>query len=83
MDLLVFPAALKQLKALPSADAKRLLEALQAIADAHPQRLSLVTQMLGHHGIWRARKGDYRAVYAMEGDTMTVVAVGHRKDMYE
>ena len=48
---------------------------MQAIADAHPQRLSFVTEMVGHHGIWRARKGDYRAVYAIEGDTMTVVAV--------
>ncbi len=83
MDLVISPAALKQLQAIPAPDAKRLLTALRQVAKLHPQRMSYVTEIVGAAGAYRARKGDYRAVFSVAGNTMTAVAVGHRKEVYE
>ncbi len=33
-------------------------------------------------GTYKLRVGDWRVVYAVEGDSVTVLAVGHRKDIY-
>lgn len=83
MELAFTPAALKSLKALPKADAKRLVEALQLVAEQHPERMSFVTELTGGEGLWRARKGDYRAVYRVTATAIMVEAVGNRKDIYE
>jgi mRNA interferase RelE/StbE len=34
-------------------------------------------------GCRRIRVGDYRVVYVVYGDLVTVVEIGHRKDIYE
>jgi mRNA interferase RelE/StbE len=34
-------------------------------------------------GYYRIRTGDYRVVFAVEGDTIVIMQVGHRKDIYE
>lgn len=41
--------------------------------------------LTGHPGQFRVRHGKYRAVYQLDSatDTMTVLAVGIRKDVYE
>lgn len=83
MQLVVTRAAQKQLRAIPKDDAKRLVEALQAVADSHPQRLGYVTEIVGRSGAWRARKGNYRAIYLITKDAIEVLAVGNRKDVYE
>jgi len=35
-------------------------------------------------GLWSARRGDYRVVYSIEDDviTVTVLRLGHRRDAY-
>jgi mRNA-degrading endonuclease RelE of RelBE toxin-antitoxin system len=35
-------------------------------------------------GMWSARRGEYRVVYAIDADTITVTAIrlGHRRDAY-
>ena len=32
---------------------------------------------------FRLRVGDYRVIFMLEGDTMTILKVGHRKNIYE
>jgi mRNA-degrading endonuclease RelE of RelBE toxin-antitoxin system len=64
------------------ADARRLRAALQQVADDHPRRQSFVTEMVWMRDIWRARKGDFRAVFTVEGTTLRVISVGNRKDIY-
>ncbi len=34
-------------------------------------------------GCRRIRVGEYRVVYLIEGDSVTVVKIGHRKEVYE
>lgn len=82
MELIYETAALKDLKALPKVDAKRIMEALQQVADLHPQRLSFITEMQGNPGYWRARKGMWRAVYRQTDVAIEVVAVNKRGEIY-
>ena len=83
MELVITPAAQKDFKATPKADANRLQTALQLAADSYPQRLSFVTEIVGNPGLWRARKGNYRALFRITKIAVVVVAAGSRKDIYE
>ena len=82
MDVIFSATARKQLAAMPKAEAAGLEEALRQIAAAQPQRLSFVTEMAGRPGYWRARKGDYRAVFSIKGGQIDIESVGHRKEIY-
>ena len=82
MDLLITPGASKGLKAMPKVDARRLIEALRMVADQHPQRMSFVTEIVGSPGLWRARKGNYRALFRITETSAVVEAAGIRKDIY-
>jgi mRNA interferase RelE/StbE len=82
MALLIPPHVLKQLAAMPKADRKRLLDALEAVAQDPTRRFAFVTQLVGQAGVWRLRKGDWRAVYRVyEGDVI-LDCVGHRREVY-
>ena len=82
MEIVYEPAAAKGLKAMTRPDADRLRAALQQVADTHPQRQAFATEMVGRPGAWRARKGDFRAILTIESETLRVVFVGHRRDIY-
>ncbi len=83
MDVIYEPAALKGLKAMPRADAKRMMDAIQQVADQHPQRMSYVTEMQGQADYWRARKGMWRAIYRQTGTTIVVVSISTRGEAYQ
>lgn len=34
-------------------------------------------------GFWKLRVGDYRIVFKIKEDTVQVIGIGHRKDIYE
>lgn len=82
MDVTYQLAVLKALKSMPRADAERLSSALRQVADSHPDRISFVTELVGGQGTWRLRKGDYRALYRIEGNSLVVLEVGHRGEIY-
>ena len=82
MDVIYEPAALKGLKAMPRADARRMMDAIQQVADQHPQRMSYVTELQGQAGYWRARKGMWRAIYRQNETTIVVVSVSTRGEAY-
>jgi mRNA interferase RelE/StbE len=82
MDLLYTPQATVGLLALPKADAKRIREALEQVAQSHPQRLPFVTEMVGRPGFWRLRKGNWRAIHRIDDGGLTVESVGKRGDIY-
>lgn len=82
MALLIPPDVLKQLAAMPKADRKRLLDALESVAAAPTERLGFTTQMVGQPGVWRLRKGDWRAVYRIREGNVVVDRVGNRKEVY-
>ena len=83
MPLIITPAALKQMKAMPKADVLRIMAALEQVAADLTTRFSFVTEMVGQPGIWRLRKGNWRAVYTIEGADVVVTKVGSRKEIYQ
>lgn len=59
----------------------RIREAIRALAaDPRPSGCSKLT---GREG-WRIRVGDYRVIYEINDseNSVTVLAVGHRRDIY-
>ena len=85
MDVIYTPAAHRGLKELPKADRARVLEAFDLVGAEHPRRLSFVTELRGkdNAGVWRLRKGDYRAIFRITDTAIEVITVGHRRDIYE
>jgi mRNA interferase RelE/StbE len=74
--------AARQLDRLPLRTAETLLEAIQSLAEnPRPQG---VKKLKGREG-FRIRRGDYRIIYDIHDRQLVieVVAIGHRKDIYE
>ena len=70
----------RDLKKLSKAEARRVLnkveEELSKHADAYPV---LKGQFAG---LRKYRVGDYRVIYAILGDEVLVLRIGHRKEVY-
>lgn len=74
--------AAKQLDKLPDSIAFLLIETIQTLAE-NP-RPSGYKKLKGRDA-FRIRKGNYRIIYEIFDDVLVVevIAVGHRKDVYE
>lgn len=73
--------AQKQLAKLPGQEIERVAGAIRSLAeDPRPQGSKKLT---GRDG-WRIRVGSYRVIYEIEDviRIVTVLDVGHRKDVY-
>ena len=79
----VAPAAVRQLRKLDPAARRRVQAAIELLA--HQPRPSGAKKLAGGDGEWRVRTGDYRIVYEVHDDVLLVlvVAVGHRRDIYQ
>ena len=82
MALIIPIAVLKQMKAMPNADQARIIEALEQVAGNPGTRMNFVTEMVGEPGVWRLRKGDWRATFVIEGADVVVTRVGNRREIY-
>ncbi len=82
MTLLLTPEAERGLSTMPKADRARIVAALKQVAAEPSQRWPFVTQLVGQGGVWRLRKGDWRAVYRIVSGDVVVDRVGHRKEIY-
>lgn len=76
------PAALRALESLPAKLQKRIVERVEALAQ-NP-RPHGAKRLVGMEGLYRIRVGDYRVLYRVEDEVLTilVVAVGHRREVY-
>lgn len=76
------PEAVENAAGLPKAIKKRLRKVLQrlakwpAVSGAKPLKGELA-------GWFRVRTGDYRVRFKVEGDTVVVDKIGHRRDVYD
>ena len=73
--------ALRDLEKLDTAIASRIVEKVvwleSNFSNVLPEKLH------GELRDWyKLRVGDYRALYSMRGDEITIEAVGHRRDIY-
>ena len=72
---------MRQLEGLPEKDRRSLLRTLEGLEeDARPPG---VEKIRGTE-LWRVRQGEYRAIYHINDieKVVTVVRIGHRKDVY-
>jgi len=78
----VRPRAEKELAALPRDAQRRIVRAIDALAE-DPRPAGGVT-LKGGEGLLRIRVGVYRTVYLVEDDHLVVlvVRIGHRREVY-
>ncbi|AXH96590.1 type II toxin-antitoxin system RelE family toxin [Ornithinimicrobium avium] len=79
----VAPAAVRQLRKLNPDARRRVQAAVELLADQ--PRPNAAKKLVGGNGEWRVRTGDYRIIYEIRDDVLLVlvVAVGHRRDIYQ
>ena len=75
-------SAAKELESLPHRDLVRIVGRVQALSD-NP-RPSGCEKLSGQERYYRVRQGDYRILYDVDDDSqvVTVVKIGHRRDVY-
>ena len=79
--ILIKRSAAKELEAVPPRDRRRLVTRIEALA-ANPRPAG--AQKLSGEDKYRMRQGDYRILYEIVDEDLivTVVRVGHRRDVY-
>ena len=76
------PSAEKSLAKLPTDLQKRIVRAVELLAEnPRPHR---VVKMEGDENLWRIRVGDFRIVYEIHDSVLLVMVlrVGHRREAY-
>lgn len=76
------PRAEKELAKLDKPIARRLLDAIDRLAETPNPNNS--KPLKGFTGIWRLRVGDYRVIYEIRDSELVilVVKIGHRREVY-
>ena len=71
----------KDLRPIPKKDVQRILKSIDGLAD-DPRPAG--AEKLSGDEKYRIRQGNYRILYEIEDDiiTVTIVKVGHRRDVY-
>ncbi len=80
--LAIWRGAQRDLKRFGPQERARIVNAMKSLED-EPLNRPDVTSMKALAGFFRLRVGDYRIIFTVEGDTVGVALVGHRKDVYE
>ena len=76
-------SATKELKKIPPKMVERILRTVEQLArNPYPHQ---VRKLIGSEHTYRVREGDYRIIYDVLTDRLTIeiVKVGHRKDVYD
>lgn len=79
--LLILRRAQKELANLEKTEYQRVRDAIASLAE-NP-RPNNCKKLVGREG-WRVRIGNYRVIYEIEDakQTVTVLHIGHRRDVY-
>ncbi len=80
-ELRIKPSAVKELRSLQSADCRRVVDRIEALAeDPRPRGCEKLTG----GARYRVRQGSQRVLYEVddEAQIVTVVKIGHRRDVY-
>jgi len=80
-DLRIKPSAVKELEALQTKDRRRIVNKIQDLA-SEPRPPG--GEKLSGQDRYRIRQGDFRILYEIQDSesTVTVVKIGHRRDVY-
>lgn len=80
--VLIKKSALKDLQAVPKANQRRLLDAIESNLSKDPQQGKALSGEF--KGLHRWRSGKFRIVYEVQQEVLIVLVlrIGHRKDVY-
>ena len=81
MEIVYKPNARKGLRKIPLKDAEKIMDALENIAKDKTKDLD-IKPLTGRDG-YRLRIGKWRAIYELESDTLSVVDIGPRGQIYK
>jgi len=73
------PRVRKDLKALPHEQVRRVLDKIEGMTDELAGDVKKLTQRTPEY---RLRVGNYRVLFEIEGDTIVVYRVVHRREAY-
>lgn len=78
-------SALKELQNLPIKIQQKIIDAVQLLSLNPYTDLLQIKKMKGADSLYRFRINDYRVVYVIEKNLIkvTIIKIGHRKDVYE
>lgn len=82
-EILVERRAERDLKGLPAQDFRRIVVAIQALAEnPRPPGCRKIT---GSKSVWRIKVGPYRVVYEIDerSNAIRIMRVRHRRDVYQ
>ena len=74
------PRAIKDLKALPAAEVRRIMAKIEALGNDLAGDVKNLTDFTEEY---RLRVGNYRALFEVEGEKVVIYRVLHRKDAYK
>jgi mRNA interferase RelE/StbE len=79
--ILAKESAAKELEAIPKKHVKQIIKKIQSLAD-NPRPRGV--QKLSAQERYRIRQGDYRIVFSIQDEDLTVhiYKIGHRRDIY-
>ena len=77
----VAPAAVRQLRKLDGTALRRVQAAIELLAEE--PRPGGAKKLVGGDGEWRVPTGEYRIGYEINDSALLVVAVGHRREVYQ
>ena len=79
-ELRIKPSAVKELEALQTNDRRRVIGKIQSLAE-EPRPAG--SEKLSGHDRYRLRQGSFRILYEVTDadSTVTVVKIGHRRDV--
>ncbi len=83
LTIVFVPKAEREIKALPPADARTVLQAIQIRLSTDPFKRSKtrIKRLVGFNPpVYRLRVGDYRAYYRIEAPHVVILAVLNKKD---
>ena len=84
IQILFTAQAEKQIAKLDRNVKLRIISSLERLREAYP--VGDMRKMQGYDDLWRLRVGDYRVVMQIDlvtaSITITVIRVGHRKEVY-
>ncbi len=81
MEIVFSRDAVKALDAIHRVERARIVEKLEAYA-ADPRSMPRQVKRLKGDPLLRLRVGDYRILFTEDGIVLTVVRIGHRREVY-
>jgi mRNA interferase RelE/StbE len=82
-EIVISKSVIKELNSLPTKIKVNVIQHIQDLADE--PRPKGCKKLVGQDNLWRIRVGQYRVIYSIEDNVLTIdiVRVRHRKDVYE